>query len=184
LYYRFLSERGLPDQCEKFAALGQIVLETAQKKGTEDEQEISGLLADCHHHQSISALYTGTPGAMDHAKAWLAILIDRIEKWNLPSDALNMATAYNQLALCYIKVNNVKEAISSWRFSFDTYRNLESAPRLSGIWPATSLGLIYTLENRPEEANQVLGPILREREEVLGKDDTTTSEYVVKVCSF
>ena len=60
--------------------------------------------------------------------------------------------------------------------SFDTYRGLESAPDPSGVWPATSLGLIYSLENRPEEGNEIFEPILREREEVLDKDDTSTSE--------
>lgn len=171
-----MSERELPDQCEKYAAFAQVILDKAKQRGGGDEREISSLLCDCHHNQSISALYTGTPGAMDHAKLWLALLIDRIEKWNLPSDALNLATSYNQLALCYIKVDIVEEAINSWRVSFDTYRGLESAPKLSGVWPATSLGLIYSLENRPEEGNEILEPILRDREEVFGKDDTSTSE--------
>ena len=32
---------------------------------------------------------------MKHAKAWLGILLDRIEKWHLDEDALSLATAYN-----------------------------------------------------------------------------------------
>lgn len=173
---RFLHERGFPDQCEKYAAFAQIILDKVKTQGGGDDRQVSGLLCDCHHNQSISALYTGTPGAMEHAKAWLEILVDRIEKWNLPSDALNLATAYNQLALCYIKEDEVEEAIKSWTFSFDTYRNLESAPKLSGIWPAVSLTLVYVQENRAQEADDLLTPVLKEREEVLGKNDMTTSE--------
>jgi hypothetical protein len=132
-----MAERGLPDQCEVFAAFAQIILEAAQKEGRGDEKEVTGLLADCHHNQSFSAIYTESGGAMEHAKAWLGILLDRIEKWHLDEDALSLATAYNQIALCHIYKDEVEEAISSCSRSLDAYRTAPNAPKLSGIWPAT-----------------------------------------------
>lgn len=159
-----MAERGFPDHCELFAAFAQIILEAAQADGRGDEKEVTGLLADCHHNQSFSAIYTESGGAMEHAKAWLRILIDRIEKWHLDEDSLAMATAYNQIALCHIHKDEVEDAIKSWTASLDAYRTAPNAPKLSGIWPATSPALIYAIEGLPEQGDDVLTPVLKERD--------------------
>jgi len=163
------------DQCELFAALARIILEAAKADGRGDEKEVTGLLAECHHNQSFAAIYTGSGGAMEHANAWLQILTNRTNKWDFDEDTLAMAAAYNQIALCHIHRNDVQEAIANWVTSL-FYLEVPSAPKLSGVWPAINLALIYTIEKRLKEADDVLALVLEEREKVMGKDDKTTSE--------
>ncbi|KAK0616467.1 hypothetical protein B0T14DRAFT_568067 [Immersiella caudata] len=159
-----------------FAAFAQSILKAAQKDGRGDETEVTRLLADCHHNQSLSTIYTESGGAVEHAKVWLGILLNKIERLYLDEDVLPLAAAYNQIALCHIYKDEVEEATRGWSMSLDAYRTVPNVPKLGGIWPATSLALIYIIGDWPTEANDVLTRVLKEREEVLGKDDKTTSE--------
>lgn len=113
---------------------------------------------------------------MDDAKVWLDILRDRIEKYNFKSDKLALATAYNQLGICFLNVDMIEEAKESWKQSLGAYKSVEDPPEFSGTFAAISLSLIYALQGKPEQGEQVIIPMLEEHERILGANDTSTTE--------
>lgn len=101
---------------------------------------------------------------MHDVKLWLELLLDR-PQFRRP---LSLATAYNQMGLCHIKKNEVDDAMNSWKKSLATYRSIENPPDFSGTFPAISLALLYALQGRPNEGEEVLRPTLDEHERILG----------------
>lgn len=166
-------ERGFPDQTEIFASLAQRILRKALDAGDDDEERITHWLGEAHHNLSLAAVLTGSSDGIHDVKLWLDLLLDRSPS---KAKALSLATAYNQMGICYIKKDKVEDAINSWKQSLATYRSMENPPVFSGTWPAISLALLYALQGRPNEGEEVLRPTLDEHERILGKDDTTTTE--------
>lgn len=115
---------------------------------------------------------TGLSDGMHDVKLWLDLLLN-YSRFRHP---LSLATAYNQKGFCHIKKDEVEDAMKSWTQSLATYRSMENLPNFSGTFPAISLALMYTLQGRPNEGEEVLKPTLDEHERILGKDDTTTTE--------
>lgn len=113
---------------------------------------------------------------MDDAKAWLNIIHGRITRYASTLENLSLATAYNQLGICYINKDEVDDAMESWKHSVTTYASVEGAPDFSGTWPRISLAQWYTLRDCPTDAEDMLTPTLKEHERILGEDDVTTSE--------
>jgi hypothetical protein len=157
--------------------LAQRILRKALDAGDDDEEQITHWLGEAHHNLSLAAVLTGSSDGMHDIKLWLDLLLDR-SRSRRPSKekALSLATAYNQLGFCHIKNDEVEDAMSSWKQSLAAYRSMENPPDFSGTWPAISLALLYTLQGRPNEGEEVLRPTLDEHERILGKDDTTTTE--------
>ncbi|KAJ0120519.1 tetratricopeptide repeat domain-containing protein [Diaporthe amygdali] len=174
-YAWYISERGLPDQSERFASMSQTILEKAIKRGADDEERVSHWLGEAHHSQSLSACLTNSSDGMKDVTMWIDILHDRIKRYGLDSDKLALATAYNQMGICLITLHKVEEAKSSWRQSIAAYKSVSDAPAFSGTFPSISLSLMCALQGEDDEAEQVLRPMLEEHERILGKDDTSTT---------
>jgi hypothetical protein len=114
---------------------------------------------------------------MCDAKLWLDILLNRTQfRRRSVAEALSLATAYNQMGICYIKNDEVEDAMDSWKQSLAAYRSVDNPPNFSGTFPAISLAQLYVLQGRPSEAEEVLTLTLEEHERILGKDDKTTTE--------
>lgn len=113
---------------------------------------------------------------MQDAKIWVDILDNRIKKFNPASEDLSLATAWNQIGICYLNKDEVDHAIDSWIKSVDLYKNAKNRPDFSGTFPSVSLALMYALQGQAEKGEVVLMPVLEEHERILGKDDTTTTE--------
>lgn len=156
--------------------MAQKILDKAVAAGGSDEERVTHWLGEAHHNLSLAAVLTDSSDGMHNAKTWVEILLSRIEKFNLPSEALSLATAYNQVGICHLKRDEVDEAMNSWKKSLATYSGVDNRPDFSGTFPAISLAQMYALQNRPEEGEKVLMPALEEHERILGKDDKTTTE--------
>ena len=144
--------------------------------GGDDEKQVTHWLGEAHHNISLAAVLTGSSDGMHDAKVWLNILLDRIKRFNPPSEELSLATAYNQIGICHINKNELEDAMNNWRQSVATYRSVKNPPNFSGTWPSLSLAQGYTLQGRPKEGEEVLMPSLEEHERILGEDDRTTTE--------
>lgn len=149
------------------------------ERGLGDEERTTHWLGEAHHTASLAACVSGSSDGIEEAQSWLAILHQRIEKYNQSSDKLALATAYNQIAICLMNKNQVEGAIDNFRKSLTAFKEVEDRPRFSGTFPAISLSnLVCLVQRQPDEAEQVLTPALEEHERILGVDDTTTTEYV------
>jgi hypothetical protein len=144
--------------------------------GGGDEERITHWLAEAHHNLSLAAVMTGSSDGMDNANIWVDILLNRIKRFNPPSEALALATAYNQIGICHINKHEIEDAMNSFRKSVTAYRNVDNRPKFSGTFPSISLANLYVQQGEPEEGEKVLTPTLEEHEKILGKDDKTTTE--------
>ncbi len=115
------------------------------------------------------AVLTGSSDGMHDAKIWVNILLDRIERFNPASEALSLATAYNQIGICHINKDEVEDAMKRLKQSVTTYRSEESPPDFSGTWPTISVSLLYALQRQPKEGEEVLAPALKSMRESLGQ---------------
>ncbi|KAL9028780.1 MAG: hypothetical protein Q9196_002903 [Gyalolechia fulgens] len=171
----YIFERGLPAQTKTFASLALNILDQALSTDS-DEERITHWLGEARHNLSLAAVMTGSSDGMHDAKLWLDILRDRVEKYKSSSDELALATAFNQLGICHIKKDEANDAMRSWEQSVAIFSSVKNPPDFSGTWPRIQLALLYTLQDRPEEAEAVLVPTLEEHERILGMDDKTTTE--------
>ncbi|KAL8831927.1 MAG: hypothetical protein Q9170_005089 [Blastenia crenularia] len=172
---KYIFERGLPDQTTIFASLARMILNQALYTDG-DKERITHWLGEARHNLSLAAVMTGSSDGMDDAKLWLDILQDRAQKYKSSAEELALATAFNQLGICHIRKDEANDAMKSWEQSVAIFAGLKSAPDLSGTFPRLQLALLYTLQNRPTEAEAVLKPTLEEHERILGIDDKTTTE--------
>lgn len=155
--------------------MAQKILRKALDAGDGDEERITHWLGETHHNLSLAAIDTGSSDGMHDVKLWLDLLLDRSRFGRSPkAEALSLATA--QMGFCHIKKDEVVDAMNSWKQSLATYRSIENPPDFNGTWPAISLALLYALQGRPNEGEEMLKPTLDEHERILGKDDTTTTE--------
>jgi len=119
---------------------------------------------------------TGSSDGIKDVNRWLEILHARIEKYDLPSDRISLATAYNQMGICLFNKDNTKEAAKCFQQSLDAYRTAPDRPNFSGTFPALSLSLIHCMEGRAEEAEEVVKPMIEEHVRILGPNDTSSAE--------
>ncbi|KAK7912199.1 tetratricopeptide repeat domain-containing protein [Apiospora marii] len=175
-YAWYIFERGQTEQTERFANLARQILEKPADASLEDEERVTHWLGEAHHSLSLAAVLSCSSDGLEDANTWLAILRRRITKFDMPSDRLCLATAYNNLGICYSRVNAVEEAIASWRQSLAEFDSAIDAPPFSGTFPRISLSLLLVSQDQVAEAEKVLVPALEEHERLLGKDDKTTTE--------
>ncbi|KAI9172710.1 nb-arc and tpr domain containing protein [Paramyrothecium foliicola] len=176
-YAWYVAERGLPLQSATFANVAVKVLTKAHEKAGGEDRDLEHWLGEAHHSASFAACMTGSSDGISDAKLWLRILQDRIHKTKRPSDILAQATAFNQLAICLVNANQLDEAMYNFRRSLTTFHSVKDAPQFSGTFPAISLTNLLVLQGKPEEGEQIIRPFLEEHENVLGVDDTTSTEY-------
>jgi hypothetical protein len=171
-------ERASPKENLSFSELSQVIVDGSDAEGdVEVEKRMNRLLTDSHHHQSVAAqLLDDGELSMIHCKAQLGLVLERISRWNDPQGALDLALVYNNLALSYIVMKDVAEALKTWELSYDSFRNSDTAGVLGCTWPAVSLGIVYSQEGKPDQGEVFLEPVFKEREKLLGKDDKTSYE--------
>lgn len=114
--------------------------------------------------------------ALKHCKACLTIVAGRIARWDGPADTKELATIYNDIALSEMLINNVEETIKTWQLSYKAFRKAEDTGPLGPTWLAISLGIVYSQRDEPDKGEDFLKPLSKAREELLGKDNKTSSE--------
>ncbi|KAL5322051.1 hypothetical protein ACEPPN_010019 [Leptodophora sp. 'Broadleaf-Isolate-01'] len=99
---------------------------------------------------------TDSSDGMYDVNAWVDILLDRIKKFGKKSEAVCLATAYNQLGICHIHKKQVEEAMDNFEKSVVTYQNLESsAGQLLVVhFPSLSLANLFVQQGQPEEGKK------------------------------
>ncbi|KAL9611676.1 MAG: hypothetical protein Q9167_003705 [Letrouitia subvulpina] len=172
---KYIFERGLSDQTVIFASLAKIILEKAVEENSDDQKEITHWLGEAHHNLSLAAVHTGSSDGMEDVKIWLDILRDRIHKFQIPSDQLSLATAYNQLGMVHCGKHQNEDVINSWKESVAIFGRVKGHPQFSDRYPRISLAMMHVLQDQADEAVEILKPTLKEHEQILGKEDTSTS---------
>lgn len=171
---KFTAERGVPVECDKFAILSQAILDHMDPGY--NENEFTKLLADSHQYQAIAGIDTNGNGALEHGQKWLALMVDRVQKYDDPEDALMLPMVYNELGMSYMRVPLKEEAIKSWKLAIDGLINNAPNDPLIATWPTINLGLLYAVVGRAGEGYEIVSPILSARDKAFGRDDKTAFE--------
>lgn len=175
-FERYVFERGHSDQTQTFGRLARGILEKALIDETGNEKEITHWLGEAAHNLSLAGVMIGSSDGIEDVNYWLKILHSRLAKYDLPSDHIALATAYNQMGICLFTKDQIDEAADSFQKSLDAYRTAPNRPNFSGTFPALSLSLIRCMQGRAEEAELVVKPMIEEHERVLGANDITSAE--------
>lgn len=78
----------------------------------------------------VSCIFTDSPGGLDYLKLIIGLIVNRLAKWGRIEDKLQLADAFNESAMAYMRIDEKEMAIQSWFQSHD-------AKMLSGKSPET-----------------------------------------------
>lgn len=164
------------EKCGSYASLSLAVLEDTAEDILADDEELNRVLSQSHQYKAVSCIYTDSPGAEDHLKLMIKLITHRLAKWNRGEDAIQLADAYNETAMAYMRdANRADDAIGSWIQSYDAFGAIPGDTLQTKIrqeWPAIHLALMYALRNECNKALDFLLPVLEAREQKYGKDAT------------
>lgn len=167
-------ERAFDYECGVYASLSRAILEHIPQEELRDEEGLSRLLSQSHQYQGVSCVYTETPGALDHFKIMMSLILDRQNRWGRQQDAIQLADCYNECAMAYMRTNQEEEAISAWWKSYEAFGSIPGSNALWQEWPAVHLGILYVLRNEPNKGEELVMPILIARQNAFGNDDITS----------
>lgn len=167
-------ERAAGDEIEAFASLSEAILKPQLGKDNSNTKEIKKLLSNSYQYQAISSIDTDGPEAVAKCEAWMKILVELLAEYNEREDALQLASAYTEIGMAYMRKSMEEEAIKSFKQSYEAHKPVDEDSKLDLTWPSIHLGLIYAIRGEGQKGDELLLPVLKQREEVLGKDDTTS----------
>ncbi|KAM0267930.1 hypothetical protein ACHAPA_005528 [Fusarium lateritium] len=154
----------------EYARLSQDIL-TANSEG-QDPNTYSQLLTNSYRYQGITSIYMLTKNAVPCCKKWIELLVDRIQKYQDPTDIQTLPISYNELGIALMTVPDSKEALKA----FETCCELLDQQRKPGKLPFPFAwqhrGTVTAWAGDPDAGHAILAPILKEREDKLGKDNT------------
>lgn len=161
-----------------YAELSLIVLDSVPSEKFREDERLNRMLSQTHQYIAVSCIFTASPGALDHLKIMIDLIVERLQKWNNRSDALQLADSYNESAMALMRdPGKEDEAVSDWIRSYDAFGDIPGSTLIDQEWPAVHLALIYALRKDPTEwqkGEDILLPILKAREEKFSKDSTVS----------
>jgi hypothetical protein len=111
-------ERGNWTRGIVFGSLAEAILEHLGSDADMDER--LKLLADSHQYQGVGLVHTGKEGGLAHQK-WLAIVVDRLEKYNKAEEELSVAMVYNEIGWAYVREGSKEDAVASWKMAIQGF---------------------------------------------------------------
>ena len=157
-----------------YASLAHVILQGCLDKHPEDADELTKLLSDSYQYQTIAGVETDNGQALVNCKAWIAMIIERIEKHNNEEDVRELAEAYNESGMAYMRFAQETDALNAWHQSLKAFTDLPGATKLDLTWPSVHLGIVYSIRGEGDKGDGILMPIVKAREEAYGKDDKTS----------
>ncbi|KAK3385348.1 hypothetical protein B0H63DRAFT_522686 [Podospora didyma] len=141
--------------------------------------ESAALFNESYQYKAVSCFFTDSPGALFHLKCMIAPILERMEKWNRTDDAVQLADAYNESAMAYMRdKTQADKTIAAWIQSYHAFGAMPGGDELEikirQEWPAVHLAIMYALRNEPDKGEEILLPVLKAREEKFGKDSTSS----------
>ncbi|KAK7419372.1 hypothetical protein QQX98_003324 [Neonectria punicea] len=160
---------------EQFAVLSQHVLEKSH--GSNDQNLFTKLLANSYRYQGIIGTHMNSSSAITSCKKWISVLVDRIKRFNDPEDIGMLPIAYNEVGMALMWVPDKEEAEKSWIQSCEALKQVTKPDELVFPFPWVHRALVAAYYSGDcHAAESLVAPILKKREEKLGKDDTSTIE--------
>jgi len=167
-------ERAFDEKCGIYASLSLDILGSVPRETFQEDEKLNRLLSQSHQYKAVSCIYTDSPGALHHLKRMVALITERLEKWNRTDDAVQLADAYNESAMAYMRDKAQEEtAIAAWIQSYEAFGAIPGDRleiKIRQEWPAVHLAMMYALRNEPQKGEDILLPVLKAREERFGKD--------------
>ena len=158
-----------------YASLAQAVLERCIKEHPLDVVALKKLLSSSYNYQAIAGVETDNgQQSLVNCKAWIELVLERIEKFNNRDDALELAEAYNESGMAYMRSGQENQAEDSWKQSIESFANVPGSTILDQTFPSIHLGIFYSIRGEGGKGDEVLQPVVKAREDAYGKDDTTS----------
>ncbi|KAK0622079.1 hypothetical protein B0T17DRAFT_509362 [Bombardia bombarda] len=174
-------ERAHVDKVDIYASLAFDILENFSKEMFQEDETLSRLLSQSHQYKAVSCIETNSPGALAHLRCMIVLITERLEKWNRVDDAVQLADAYNESAMAYMRDKFQEQtAIMSWLQSYDAFEAAIQGDmdpidtKIRQEWPAIHLAIMYSLRGECEKGESILLPVLNAREEKFGKDSVSS----------
>jgi hypothetical protein len=133
--------------------------------------------SDAIGYRGVAEVYTNTPGAFEECEDWIACLNELIQRYDNAADRKLLSIAYSESGVACMRASNRVEAEKRWMTSCEDLEKLSDPDELVYPFPWVHRGLIAAyFSGDPFAAESLVAPILKKREEKLGKNDTTTIE--------
>jgi hypothetical protein len=151
-YLRYRLERAYDDEARAYASLALVILNQVPREDVEESQELNKMLSESHQYLAASLIFTDNPGSVDEIQAAVDLVMNRIKKWNLEEDAIQLAESYNVCGMALGRTKQYDRAIQSWWESYYAFGNISTGNRLlRQEWPAVHLAIIYTLRDEAKQ---------------------------------
>lgn len=138
-----------------------------------DELEV--LFRISYHHRGAVALYTNRSDvSLPNMRKFTDLLRGKHNGDLAHGTDQSLGVAWNVLGNAFLQNGNTNEAEACFLHSIAALRALGGSDESSISMPLINLGFAYWLANKLEEALETFEKALRDREEKLGKDDTTS----------
>lgn len=141
-----------------------------------NEEFFTRLLANSYRYQSIGGTYKDHPLTVPNFKKWISTLVERIENYRDPEDIKTLPIAYNEYGMGLMRAGQRDEALKTWELSCETMNQVTRPGDLPFPYPWVHRGMILAYEGDCDTAESLIIPIIKQRAEKLGIDDTDTHE--------
>jgi len=168
-----------------YATLAQRVAEESSENDEYSEQFRSKILSDCYRHQGVIGGHLGNQKGLLYTKKWIEILVQRrVRYWQEKGDELALPVAYNDHGRALMWVPDKAGALRMWEVARDKVLQNKKDGKLPFPLPWINGALVHAYDGKTTLAEHLILPILKEREKVLGRDDTETFESVTSKNDF
>ncbi|KAG8362497.1 hypothetical protein FVEN_g60 [Fusarium venenatum] len=154
----------------EYARLSQQIL-NANSEG-QDTNRYSYLLTNSYRYQGITSIYMLTKDAVPCCKKWIELLVDRIQKYKEPVDIKTLPISYNELGIALMTIPDTKEALKAFETCCEMLDQQRKSDKLPFPFAWQHRGTVTAWSGNPDAGYEILAPILKEREDKLGKDNT------------
>lgn len=167
---RYLFERGQIAECKPYYELSLRVSDMAESK---EDESIAYHIRRSHYFLGCALAETNSPDqCLQHQKIWIDMLASRKTESGEPLIDYELAVGLNELGVAYGLNKEWKLAEQTFVRSIELHRGLPDYEDTMLGWPEPNLGLIYWIQGRLDEAEEVLLEILDIYASAYGIDDT------------
>jgi len=170
-WYYILQSWGLNLQLSfEFARTSEEVL--LASNNDEDSNMHSRLLSNSYRYQGISSTYMLTESAVPCCEKWIKLLAGRIEKYGEDVDIKTIPISYNELGIALLTQAKTDEAVRSFTTCCELLDQQRAPGKLPFPFAWQHKASVTAYSGDPEAAYDILAAVIKEREDVLGRDNT------------
>lgn len=168
--YRYMFERGLPHETKSFCELALLIGERLRGYL---EEEAAAAIRESHSFLGVALVEANEhASSMEHKQKWHDMLLERQPGGAEPLQDYELGYCYNELGVAYGNAGMLEDAVTAFHGCIEVFQSLNDYDDTMLGWPEPNLGFIYWMQNKLDDAEQVLVEILDIYAAAYGVDDT------------